>query len=99
MSPKELAIWKERGGAPAKLVTVHGARQADSLEPERMQFRPAPARGMGDCSGCVFARQDADVCYRAVAAAIRAGYEDCDTGVIYILRAQDPRQLDLVEDV
>jgi hypothetical protein len=73
-----------------------GKRDPVALNPESMAYRdqPAPARR---CTGCIFDGQWSEVCKRASAAAVRAGMQDCDQGVIYVLVEKDPRQIDLVE--
>lgn len=99
MTADELAEWKRRGGAAPVVVTVHGARSVAPLEPEAMRFKAVAAREVGCCAGCVFARQDVAVCRRAAAAAVRAGFEDCEEGAVYVLVAVDPRQLPISEEL
>lgn len=74
-----------------------GRRDAVALVPESMFYRDqaAPTRG-NKCNGCLFNGQWSEVCKRASAAAVRAGFSDCDRGVIYVAVERDPRQLDIV---
>jgi hypothetical protein len=65
------------------------------LDPAAMQFT-TKARAGDSCAGCVFQRQRVSVCRSACDAAVRAGMEDCDNGVVYILRPADPRQADIL---
>lgn len=78
------------------LIDWRGTHDDAKADPASMQFTTRPAKS---CKGCIFEKQRVSVCRKAADAAALAGLADCDTGVIYILRAQDPRQLDLVEDV
>jgi len=78
------------------LIDWRGAHDDASYDPASMQFT---TRLGGTCKGCIFEKQRVSVCRKAADAAALAGLADCDTGVIYILRAQDPRQLNLVEGV
>lgn len=80
------------------VVTAHGARPVEPLAPENMRYKATAAREQGNCTGCVFSRQDAAVCHRAVAAALRAGLPDCDEGFIYVLVPVDERQMTIGED-
>lgn len=76
--------------------------QADApLEPSTMQYQARIAdKDAGDCAGCVFKGQKANVCMAACAAARLAGIPDCEdrdpeTGrtFVYTLTKTDPRQL------
>lgn len=75
-----------------------GRRDAVALEPEMMAYREqaAPAKG-SKCRGCIFDGQWSEVCKRAAAAAVRAGFQDCDKGVIYVAVERDPRQLSVLD--
>lgn len=72
-----------------------GRRDEEVMEPEGMAYRDqAATRG---CRGCVFDGQWSPVCIRASAAAVRAGFRDCDAGVIYVAVEVDPRQLPIIQ--
>lgn len=78
-------------------------QDAEPLDPEKLQYRSAPAqKGAGDCAGCAFRGQMPKVCKAANAAAVRAGWSDCDdkdpeTGrtFVYHLVPVDPRQISI----
>lgn len=59
-----------------------------------MRYVTAPAKS---CRGCLFAGQPAAICSRANIAAARVELEQCENGVIYVLKEIDPRQLDLTQ--
>lgn len=65
------------------------------MDPANTKFTTAPAK---TCKGCLFNGERSPVCHKATALAVRAGLEDCDSGVIYIAVETDPRQLDLLKD-
>jgi hypothetical protein len=64
--------------------------RGEPLEPERMQYATREATS---CRSCLFDGQRADICERACQAAVRAGLEHCEQGVIYVTREVDPRQI------
>jgi len=77
-----------------KLDKWRGRRDEQELEPEVMQFTERAA--VNKCRGCVFDGQWSKVCKKAGVVAVRSGLRDCEDGVIYVAKEQDPRQLALV---
>lgn len=80
--------WVDQGAAP--------------LDPATMQFRAKLAEeGAGQCSSCVFRKQNWRVCVAAASLAVKSSQHDCDdrddvTGrtYIYMLAVTDSRQQD-----
>ena len=77
---------------------------ASPIDPDTIRIKAVQAPKFGQCDGCHFIGQRADVCFRAAAIAMAAGDPDCEkvlTGpkrtVIYVLDKTDPRQLPLLE--
>lgn len=79
-----------------KLISVQEwlGLKGDPLSPESMQFTTRPA---ASCRGCLFDGQAAAVCDRACGAAARAELAHCESGVIYVVKPVDPRQVDLLQ--
>lgn len=66
----------------------------EPLHPESMRYVTSPAKS---CRGCLFDGQRAAICERAIAAAVRVGFEHCEKdGVIYVSDT-DPRQIPLAQ--
>lgn len=80
----------------ANLIAVHSwlGRRGEPLSPESMQFTTSPAMS---CRGCLFDGQASAVCDRACRAAQRAELEHCEQGYIYVAKAIDPRQANLLD--
>ena len=77
---------------------------AAPIDPDTIRFKAVQAPVFGECDGCHFIGQRANVCMRAAAIAVTAGDPDCDQvltapkrTVIYVLDKSDPRQLPLLE--
>ena len=77
---------------------------ASPIDPDTLRIKAVQAPKFGQCDGCHFIGQRADVCFRAAAIAMAAGDPDCEkvlTGpkrtVIYVLDKSDPRQMPLIE--
>lgn len=63
--------------------------------PSEMQFTTAPGK---NCGGCLFENERSTVCHEVARVAVRAGLPDCEySRLIYVARAVDERQLELVE--
>ena len=61
-----------------------------------MQFTTAPGKR---CKGCVFEHERSSVCHEAARVAVLADLKDCEySGLIYVLRAVDKRQLELITE-
>jgi hypothetical protein len=64
------------------------------MQPALLQFTTAPGK---NCRGCLFEHERSTVCHEAVRVALRAGLADCEySGLIYVLKAADERQLELI---
>ena len=65
------------------------------MRPEDIQFTTAPGKR---CKGCVFEHERSTVCHEAVRVAVLSGQPDCEySGIIYVLKPFDVRQLELIE--
>lgn len=81
---------------PSDLV-IYGAGRRDPkpIDPASIQFTTRPARS---CRGCIFDGQWWRVCQQASEIAELAGLVDCEKGkIIYVAKARDPRQIDIME--
>ncbi len=65
------------------------------MQPAQMQFTTAPGKG---CKGCLFEHERSTVCHEVARVALRANLPDCEySGIIYVAKVVDTRQLDLVD--
>lgn len=94
ISPEELAMWKQRGGADPLVIGVHG-RVVPDMNPRQIEFKSRAAKG---CAGCLFEGQRSAICNMVGEQAALRGLPACDDGVIYIEVEKDPRQCDLIEE-
>jgi hypothetical protein len=76
---------------------------AEPINPDSVRIKAIEAPVFGECDGCLFIGQHADVCVRAAANAVDAGDPDCDQvlpgrrAVIYVVDKSDPRQIPLIK--
>lgn len=64
------------------------------MRPADIQFITVPGKS---CRGCIWEHERSTVCHEAARVAILAGLSDCEnSGLIYVLKVADKRQLELI---
>lgn len=64
------------------------------MNPAEIQFTTAPGK---HCKGCLFEHERSSVCHEVAAVALKASMPDCEySGIIYVIKPTDERQLDLL---
>lgn len=77
------------------LVDFIGPRDEQVLDPAALDFTMKPwSKG---CRTCLFSGQWSAVCNRANDLAVKAGLKNCESGVVYVPRVRDKRQLQIGE--
>lgn len=71
------------------------------MDPAHIQFAAKPhkenffADEDDRCKGCCFEHERSSVCHAAEVEALKRGLPSCETGNVYVIVKQDPRQTDL----
>ena len=94
MTPEQLAMWKERGGAEPLVIGVHG-RVVPDINPRQIEFKARAGKG---CDTCLFSGQRAAICNMVGEQAALRGLPACDDGYLYYEVEKDPRQVDLIAE-
>lgn len=94
MDAKELAIWKQRGGAEPLVIGVHG-RVVPDMNPRKIEFKSRAGKG---CDACMFSGQRSAICNMVGEQAALRGLPACDDGFIYHAVDKDPRQTELIAE-
>jgi hypothetical protein len=64
------------------------------MNPATTQFIASPGKS---CKGCIWEEARSTVCHEVARVAVKAGLPDCEySGIVYILKPVDERQLDLL---